>query len=87
MQVIKYLIVHRLFNACIRVTSNSYCYQTNNNFEKFQDLKDVENNSPITILILIAIPIYIMLIKFLKNNASKIKYNLDKTIRKRLIIV
>lgn len=81
------LIAHRLFNSYIGIPSNSYCHQTINNFKKLLDLKGIENIFPIIISIFVAIYIYIWLTRFLKNGISNIKYNLDWTIHKKLVII
>lgn len=62
------------------VFSNSYRYQTINNFKKLLDKKDIKNTSIIIILILINISMYIRPIKFLENNAPKIVYDINKKI-------
>lgn len=66
---------------------DSYCYQTTNNLEKLREKKGLENTSFITNPILLAIHLYIEIITFLKNCTFNIKFDIDGTIRERLVIM
>lgn len=62
-------------------------YQTTNNFKRFLNKKFVKHISIIMTLILISICIYIILIRFLENNAFKVVLYINRKILMRLVIV
>lgn len=75
--------MYRLFNACVEVLLDSFCYHTTKNIEKFIDQEGKENTNPISSPILIAICIHISPIKFLENKTPNIKFATDDIMCKR----
>lgn len=71
------LTIYKLFNACIKVLLNSFCYHTIKNIEKLINQEGETNANLIVFLILIAIHIYIALSKFLENRTSNIEFVAD----------
>lgn len=86
-RAINNLIAHRLLNARVGIPSDSYCYQTTNNFEKLIGQEGAEITSPITTPILLAIRMHIGPTRFLEDGAPKVEFDTDGTIRERLVVV
>lgn len=85
--VVNNIIAYRILTTCVRISSNNYRHQTNNNFEKLLAKEDNENTAIIIAPILINIHIHIRLTGFLEDGMPKIVYGTDGKIQDRLIIV
>lgn len=80
--------MYKIFNTYINICFNNYKYYIINNFEKLLEKKEsLKSISTISTLILIMIDIYIKLTRFLNANILEILYNLNKKIKKRLVII
>lgn len=67
------ITAHRLLITYYRMSSDSYCYQITNDFEKLLDLKSKKNTLMITALIFLIFYIHIRLTRFLKDSAFNIE--------------
>lgn len=79
------IIAHRLLTTCCKVPSDSYHYQTTNNFEKLLALKDVENISMITAPIFLVFHIYIRPTRLLENGTSNAEFDVERRFYPRSI--
>ena len=80
---INYIIAHKLLIIYCKMPSDSFYYQTINNFEKFLDQKSAKNTSKTLASILLIIRIYIRPIKLLENGALNTKFNADERLHLR----
>lgn len=85
--VINNITIYKIFNICIRVSSNSYKYQITNHFKMLLNEDGTKNTSIIIIPILVNTFIHIQSTEFLKNNTPTIIFGINKKIWKRLIII
>lgn len=72
------ITAHRLLTTCYRILSDSYRYQTTNNFKKFLDLKGQENTLMITATIFFVLYMYIGPTRFLEDVAPHAEFNADR---------
>lgn len=80
--------INKILNVYIAISSNSYRDNISNNFKKLiKEKKGLSINSIITTLILTITSIYIRLTKFLKANAPKMAFDIDKKILEKLLII
>ena len=75
------IIAYKLLTAYPGVPSNSYRYQTTNNFEKLFDQECTENTSIITASILLVLRMHIELTRFLENNTPNAKFDINRRLR------
>ncbi len=72
---------YKLLIARCGLPSDSYYYQTTNNFEKHLDQKGVKNTLMITTLIFIIFCMYIRPTRILEDGISNAKFDADGKLR------
>ncbi len=80
-QALNNIIAHRLLTARRGSPSDSYRYQTTNDFEKLLNLEDKKNTSMITVQILLVLRMHIGPTRFLEVGAPNAKYDADERLR------
>lgn len=78
---------HKILIARMGIFSDTYKYQTTNNFEKLLAKEDNKNTTIITALILISICMYIGSLRFLEDGVPKVVYGTDGKIQEELVIL
>lgn len=77
-QALNNIIAHRLLIFCYGVSSDSYCYQSTNNFEKLLDQEGKKNFLIITAPIFLVFCMHIRPTRLLEDGTPNAECNVDK---------
>lgn len=77
LQTLNNITAYRLLTTYRKVSLDSYCYQTTNNFKKVLDQEDIENTLIIITSIFLVICMYIGLTRLLEHGVFNTKFDVN----------